>query len=63
MYGGDVNQDLTIDAFDYLLQDPDIVIGASGYVDTDLTGDGFVDAFDYILLDANLIFGVSAITP
>jgi hypothetical protein len=63
VYSGDINQDQVIDAFDYILLDPDIINGASGYLTTDLTGDGVVDAFDYILLDANLINGVGAITP
>jgi hypothetical protein len=63
LYSGDINQDQAIDAFDYLLQDPDIILGAFGYMDTDLNGDGTVDAFDYILLDANLIAGISTLAP
>lgn len=63
MYSGDINQDLVVDAFDYVLQDPDVIAGAFGYLSTDLTGDGIVDAFDYIILDSNLISGISAITP
>jgi hypothetical protein len=63
LYSGDVNQDWSIDAFDYLLLDPDIIAGAFGYIDTDLTGDGVVDAFDYIVLDGNLTNGVGAVMP
>jgi YVTN family beta-propeller protein len=63
LYSGDINQDLSIDAFDYLILDPDVINGVSGFLSTDLTGDGNVDAFDYILLDANLINGVGAVTP
>jgi hypothetical protein len=62
-YAGDITQDGSIDAFDYILLDADVVFGNSGYLNTDLTGDGVVDAFDYILLDANLINGISAVTP
>jgi hypothetical protein len=62
-YAGDINQDQSIDAFDYLLQDPDVINGSSGYLTTDLTGDGNVDAFDYIILDGNLVNGVGAVTP
>jgi hypothetical protein len=62
-YSGDVNQDDAIDAFDYVILDPDVISGAFGYLVTDLTGDGVVDAFDYIILDSNLISGVSAVTP
>jgi hypothetical protein len=63
LYSGDINQDWSIDAFDYILLDPDIIAGAFGYVDTDVTGDGVVDAFDYIILDGNLVNGVGAVTP
>jgi hypothetical protein len=63
IYSGDVNQDLSIDAFDYLLVDPDLIAGLFGYLDTDLTGDGFVDAFDYVVLDANLVSGIGAVLP
>lgn len=63
MYVGDINQDYIIDAFDYILQDPDIIAGAYGYLNTDLTGDGVVDAFDYILLEENLIAGLGAMAP
>jgi hypothetical protein len=62
-YSGDVNQDGSIDAFDYVILDPDVINGVSGYLDTVLTGDGFVDAFDYVLLDANLIGGIGSIVP
>jgi GEVED domain len=62
-YSGDINQDDAIDGFDYILQDPDIILGASGYLSTDLTGDGNVDAFDYICLDPNIIAGITIVTP
>jgi hypothetical protein len=63
IYSGDINQDETVDAFDYLQLDPDVIMGSSGYLSTDLTGDGTVDSFDYILLDSNLINGISVIKP
>lgn len=63
IYTGDINQDLSIDAFDYILMDPDIVDGNSGYLSTDLNGDGSVDVFDFLLLDPNVVNGVSAATP
>jgi hypothetical protein len=63
IYSGDINQDLSIDAFDYILLDPDVIAGVFGYLSTDLTGDGSVDAFDYIMLDPNIIAGRSASTP
>ena len=62
-YSGDINQDGSIDAFDYILQDPDIVSGVSGYLNSDLNGDGTVDAFDYIILDPNIILGLGSILP
>lgn len=62
-YSGDINQDLSIDAFDYLILDPDITAGSFGYLSTDLNGDGLVDAFDYLVMDANLLAGVGAEIP
>ncbi|MBL7772728.1 MAG: peptidoglycan DD-metalloendopeptidase family protein [Chitinophagaceae bacterium] len=63
LYSGDINQDGAIDAFDYLIQDPDIIAGASGYLSTDLNGDGIVDVFDYLVMEPNLTEGIGAITP
>jgi hypothetical protein len=63
IYSGDINQDLTIDAFDYIELDPDVIAGLFGYLSTDLTGDGVVDAFDYIILDPNITLGISSVTP
>lgn len=62
-YSGDINEDGSIDAFDYLILDPDIISGNSGYLSTDLNGDGSVDAFDYLILDPNIINGISSMTP
>lgn len=63
IYSGDINQDGAIDAFDYIILDPDVINGSSGYLYTDLTGDGTVDAFDYILLDSHVVQGVGVIKP
>lgn len=63
MYSGDVNQDYSIDVFDYLEMDPDIVNGNSGYLSTDTNGDGVVDVFDYILVDPNIVNGIGAAMP
>lgn len=63
VYYGDINQDGSVDAFDYLLLDPDVIAGLSGYLVTDLNGDGIVDAFDYILLDINLTLGITTLSP
>lgn len=63
LYSGDFNQDDAVDAFDYLLLDPDIFYGAGGYVSTDLNGDGSVDAFDYLIFDINVYNGVGAAMP
>lgn len=62
-YSGDVNQDLSIDAFDYLLMDPDIYNGAGGWLATDLNGDGSVDAFDYLIYDPNGYNGITVQSP
>lgn len=62
-YCGDINQDLTVDVFDFLIMDPDIIAGVGGYYVTDVNGDGAVDSFDYISLEPNIVGGVGAATP
>jgi subtilisin-like proprotein convertase family protein len=63
IYGGDVNQDGTIDATDVSSIDNDAQNFVSGYVVTDLTGDDFVDGTDFAIADNNAANFVSAITP
>jgi hypothetical protein len=63
LFSGDFNQDATMDAFDYIELDADLITGNTGYLSTDLDGDGTVDLFDYLLFDPNLIQGISAILP
>ena len=63
LFSGDLNNDMTIDVFDYLVLDPDVVNGSSGYLNTDVNGDGSVDVFDYLAIDPNIVNGVSAATP
>lgn len=63
VYSGDINQDSGIDVFDYLIINPDIVNGLSGYLATDLDGNGSVDGFDYLLLNENIINGIGVSTP
>ncbi|MBL7772030.1 MAG: hypothetical protein JNM95_04100 [Chitinophagaceae bacterium] len=63
LISGDVNQDLTIDGFDYIQMDPDIVFGNSGYLSTDVDGNGSVDAFDYLLVDPNIANGITIQAP
>lgn len=63
LYSGDINQDMAIDIFDYLLIEPDISAGNFGYLNTDLNGDGSVDSFDYLVMEDNIISGISAATP
>ena len=62
-YGGDVNQDGTIDATDVSNTDNDAFSSVSGYVNTDVTGDNFVDAADVSIVDNNAFNSVSVISP
>lgn len=62
-FSGDMNQDYAIDAFDYVVMDPDIYNALSGYLNTDLNGDGSVDAFDYVVFDPNLYDAITAQVP
>jgi hypothetical protein len=63
IYGGDVNQDGTVDATDVSTIDNDAANFVSGYVVTDLTGDDFIDGTDFAIADNNAANFVSAITP
>ncbi len=63
IYGGDVNQDGTVDATDVSTIDNDAFNFLDGYVVTDLTGDDFVDGTDFAIADNNAANFVSAITP
>lgn len=63
LYQGDLNQDGSVDAFDYLLLDPDIQNGNFGYFNTDFNGDGSVDVFDYLIAEPNITNGLTAYSP
>lgn len=40
-----------------------MVAGNSGFLDTDINGDGSVDAYDYLMLEPNVSFGITGQTP
>lgn len=63
VYGGDINQDETIDATDLSMIDNDAAAFLSGYVVTDITGDNFVDGSDYSIADNNASEFISVIRP
>jgi hypothetical protein len=63
IYGGDVNQDGTIDATDLSAIDNDAANFIGGYVATDLTGDEFVDGTDFAIADNNAANFISVISP
>lgn len=63
LYSGDINQDFTVDVFDYLLMEPDIVTGVFGFVNTDSNGDGVVDLFDYLIIEPNITNGIGVLEP
>jgi hypothetical protein len=63
IYGGDVNQDGTVDATDLSMIDNDVSVFAVGYLATDLTGDDFTDGTDYAIADNNATAFVSSVTP
>ena len=63
VYGGDVNQDGTIDATDVSAVDNAAANFLSGYVVTDLTGDDLVDGTDFAIADNNAANFVSAVVP
>jgi len=51
---GDVDQNGKIEAADMILLDADASGFASGYLSTDINGDGIIDALDLIIADNNL---------
>lgn len=63
LYGGDVNQDGTIDAADLSEAENDANNSLTGYVNTDVTGDDFVDGGDVSLIENNVVLGISVIAP
>jgi hypothetical protein len=63
IYGGDVNQDGTVDATDVITIENDASNFISGYVVTDLTGDEFVDGTDFAIADNNAAAFVFVVRP
>jgi len=63
VYGGDVNQDGTIDASDLSLIENDAANFLTGYLGTDLNGDNFIDATDASIADNNAANFVSVERP
>lgn len=64
VYSGDIApQDEFIDLFDQIALDNDLSNGVSGYLATDLNGDGFIDLFDQIILDNNTFNGIFSDHP
>lgn len=63
VYGGDVNQDGTVDATDVSTIDNDASNFVAGYVVTDITGDNFVDGTDFAIADNNAANFVNVIRP
>ncbi|MHC1775322.1 MAG: hypothetical protein AB9834_07910 [Lentimicrobium sp.] len=63
IYGGDVDQDGTVDTSDMTPVDNDASNFVSGYTSTDVNGDGMVDTGDMTIADNNASAFVSVITP
>ncbi len=63
IYGGDVDQDGSIDATDLSMIDNDSYIFAAGYKKTDVNGDRFVDASDAAITDNNATNFVATVRP
>ncbi|MBK7029743.1 MAG: PKD domain-containing protein [Bacteroidales bacterium] len=63
IYSGDVNQDGLIDSDDLISTDNHAKDFLTGYLSTDLNGDGFVNETDLQLIDSNGALFVAKITP
>jgi hypothetical protein len=53
LYGGDVNQDGTVDIFDIMVAENDAIDISYGYNSSDSNGDGGTDLFDMQLIENN----------
>jgi len=63
IYGGDVNQDGSVDTADMTPVDNDASAFVTGYLATDVNGDGTMDTGDMTIIDNNAAAFVSSITP
>ncbi len=63
IYGGDVNQDGSIDGGDVTPFDNDQFNYVVGYVTTDINGDAIIDSGDGTIIDNNQLNYISAILP
>jgi len=58
-FSGDVNQDGILDGADFLIIDADFQNQNTGYLISDLTGDGIVDSVDINMFNKNLSSGLA----
>jgi hypothetical protein len=63
IFGGDVNQDGSVDTADITPVDNDAASFETGYLVTDVNGDGTVDTGDMTIVDNNAAAFTRAITP
>lgn len=63
IYGGDVNQDGSINSTDVNLVDSEAAVFNAGYLLTDVNGDAQVDSSDLIITDNNSRTGINAVHP
>lgn len=63
IYGGDVNQNGTVDTGDMTPVDNDASAFVTGYLPTDVNGDGTIDTGDMTIIDNNSSSFISAETP
>jgi hypothetical protein len=53
VYGGDINQDGSVNTLDMVSAESQSSSFGSGYIVQDVNGDGVVDALDLIMIDNN----------
>jgi hypothetical protein len=63
IFGGDVNQDGSVDSGDTTPTDNDQYFYVAGYILTDINGDGIVDTADGTIIDNNQFIYVGAALP
>lgn len=63
IYSGDVNQDGMIDSTDLMIVYTDNITGNTGYINSDLNGDGFCEILDILYCYKNVKFKIIKVIP
>ncbi len=63
LYLGDMDQSTYIDLDDFVIFEPDLTNGTTGFLITDINGSGYVDLDDFVLFEPRLTLGNASEFP